>query len=749
MTFWGSPMRARDVRWVVISTFLASFVVASSPLVVGAGEWLTLDDIFGGSAFHDTAPSHVMWLQDGSGFVFRDTRGGEDGLFRFDLGTLRADLVVNWADLTARLSSQRPGWIKPTMGDVNTHPGRGSAPALSPDGRSYLGAIAGDVFVLDLATGRARFLTDDPVPERFPTFSPDGRRVAFARSGDLYLVDLGTGEERRLTDRGGDPAILNGISDWVYEEELDVTRSFWWSPDGTRVLFVQYDTSPIEPYPIIDDLETVATIEWQLYPQAGTANSVPRLGVVPAEGGGTTWIPSGVGDGYIARAGWLPDGDRVWFQILNRDQTRLELRAAVPGQGSSRLLVADQAPDWVNVRDDLSFVGGDRFVWSSERDGWRHLYLYGVDGRFIRRLTDGEWQVEKVYGVDAGGTSVIFRANAQDLRERHLYSVPVAGGAPRLLVAGAGTHAGLLAPDGRHFLDTFSDVSTPPRVDLFTVDGRRVATVDDGVIPALNAVDFRPPEFGTVTADDGQFLYTWMFRPPDFDPAARYPVLVYVYGGPGSQQVVNSWGGTRFLFMQYLSRLGMVVFCVDNRGSWGRGHAFEAVIHRRLGEVELADQIAGVRHLTEQPWVDSGRIGVYGGSYGAFMALMAMNRAPEHFAAGVAYAPVTDWRLYDSIYTERYMDSPADNPDGYRSSSPVNHAAGLTGALLICHGTMDNNVHLQNTVQMADRFIEKDKLFDLMLYPRTRHGIRISGSRLQFHRLKAEFLERSLVGNGS
>ncbi len=738
-------MGHRYLKSAVVSNVVALLVVAGIPLIAGAEEWLTLEDIFGGSSFHDTAPEKVMWLPGGDGVIFRDTRGGVDGLFRFDLATNRADLVVDWTDLVARLSNQRSDWAKPVMGDVNTHSGKGAAPALSPDGGAYLGIVAGDLFLLDLATGRARFLTDDPELERWPTFSPDGRRVAFARDGDLYWLDLNNGEERRLTNRGGDPKILNGVSDWVYEEELDVERSFWWSPGGTHVLYVQYDTSPIEVFPIKDDMELVATIEWQCYPKAGAANSVPRLGVVSAEGGATTWIPTGVADGYLPRAGWLPDGDGVWFQILNRDQTRLELRAAMPGEGSSRLLVADESSDWVNVRDDLIFVTGDRLVWSSERDGWRHLYLYGLDGVFIRRLTRGEWQVEKVYGVDARGSSVLYRANAEDLRERHIYSVPLAGGSPRLLVAGSGTHDAQVAPDGRHFLDTFSTISSPPRLDLYSAEGRKVTSVDDGAIPALDGVDLRAQEFGTVDADDGQSLFTWMFRPPDFDPGKKYPVLVYVYGGPGSQQVVNRWGGTRFLFMQYLARKGMVVFCLDNRGSWGRGHAFEAAIHRKLGEVELADQIAGVRYLKSQPWVDPERIGVYGGSYGGFMTLVAMNQAAEHFSAGIAYAPVTDWRFYDSVYTERYMDTPKDNPNGYESSSPVNYAAGFEGALLICHGTMDNNVHLQNTVQMADRYIEAGKLFDLMLYPRTRHGIRISGSRLQFHTLKADFLERHLL----
>lgn len=740
-------MTGTRVRSMLGAVLMIATVLVGLP--AGAdGAWLTLEDIFGSDQFHDTSPASVVWLADSSGFLYRDTRAGTTGLYRFDVTSGQEIRVAEWGRRLGELKQQRPGYQPPAMDDVNTHPGQGSTPVVSPDGGLYLAIVAGDLMVMNLATGEGRFLTDNPAVERFPAFSPDGSRVAFAREGDLYWVDVTTGKERRLTDRGDESTLLNGVTDWVYEEELGVSRSFWWSPDGSQILLVQYDTSRIPPFPITDDMEMIPPVEWQRYPKAGGVNSSVRLGAVPVDGGSVRWIPTGVADGYIARAGWLPDGSAVWFQILNRDQTRLELRRATLGEGMSRVLVADGAPDWVNVRDDLFFTHDGGFVWSSERDGWRHLYLYDADGRMIRRLTHGEWQVENVYGLDGSGQRVIFRANAEDHRERHLYSVPLAGGEPTLLVAAAGTHAAFLSPDGRHFADRFSTVTTPPKLDLYTADGRKVATVDDGAIPALSGVEFHPPNFDSITADSGDTLHTWMFRPPDFDPTKKYPVLVYVYGGPGNQMVVNSWWSTRFLFMQYLARQGLIVFCLDNRGSWGRGHAFEAWIHRRLGEVELTDQLAGVRYLKSQSWVDGERIGIYGGSYGGYMTLTAMNRASKHFKVGVAYAPVSDWRFYDSIYTERYMDTPADNPDGYRNGAPLHVAAGLEGKLLICHGAMDNNVHLQNTIQMAEEYVTAGKLFDLMIYPRVRHGIRVSGSRLHFHTLKADFLEEHLIQGG-
>jgi len=732
-------------RWAAASVFLVLLMATAGG--GAAGDFPTLDELFGSDRFDDTAPDLMLWLPDGSGFLFRDTRDGALGLFRQDVASGATERLVDWEVLLNDLYRRRPAYLKPAMDDVNSHSGMGSSPSLAPDGRHLVGVAAGDLYLLELATGTARFLTESAAPERFASFSPDGNELAFVRGGDLYRLELETGREHRLTNRGENTAVLNGAADWVYEEEMNVTRSFWWSPGSDRILFVQYDTSPIPAFPISDELSAVAGLEWQRYPKAGGANAIVRLGVVDAAGATIHWIPTGVGDGYLARAGWLPGGREVWFEVLNRDQTRLELRAAAPGAGSSRLLVADEAPDWVNVRDDLTFVGDDLFIWSSEREGWRHLYLYGLDGRLIRRLTSGSWQVEAVSGLDSDRTGVIYCANAEDPRERHIYRVGLDGGPPKLLTPAAGTHEASLAPDGRHLLDTFSNLDTPPRLDLYTVAGRRVRTVDDGAIPALAGVKLVLPELGTVKGDDGELLYSWMFRPPAFDPSKRYPALVYVYGSPGDQLVVNQWGGTRLLYQMLLARKGLVVFTVDNRGSWGRGHAFEAAVHRRLGQLELADQLAGVRFLESQPWIDPERIGIYGGSYGGYVVLMAMNRAPGRFAAGIAYAPVTDWRLYDSIYTERYMDRPEDNADGYREGSPINFASGLDGSLLICHGTMDNNVHLQHTLQMADEYQKAGRLFELMVYPRVRHGVRMSQHRLHFHKVKTDFLERRLIGS--
>jgi dipeptidyl-peptidase-4 len=737
------------VRFFIVGLIVAALGGPGGTAIVNGEEALTLEAIFAGDRFSEKLPEDILWLPDSRAFVYRQRIGSTDGLWCHDVKTGRRRLVADWETVTQALAAARPDYRPPSLDDVNSHPGAGQEASLSPSGRFYLASANGDLYLLDLLTGQPRYLTDGPGLERFATFSPDGLQVAFTRSGDLHAVEIATGRERRLTDRGSQTYVLNGEADWVYEEELNVAQSFWWSPRSDRILYVQYDTSPIAPFPIPDHLDTASEVEWQRYPKAGAANARVNLQLLDLRSGATRILfDAGPADLYLPRAGWWPDGSAAWFQTLDRDQKRLELRAVDPATAESRAILVEEDPAWVNVAAPPVFIDAQHFVWTSERDGFRHLYLYRRDGTLLRQLSRGSWQVDEVLGLAAHPEKVLFRGNAEDPRESHLYSVALAGGGLRRLTSSPGWHEAIAAPNGAHVLDRFSDLATPTRIDLIEATGRKVRTICAGDIPDLAKVRLASPELGSLPAGDGTMLYWSMLRPPDFDPSKKYPVLVYVYGGPTAQMVTNEWMGSRGLFLQYLASHGLIVFTLDNRGSARRGHAFEAASFRRLGQVELADQVQGVLYLKGLPYVDPERFGVYGGSYGGYMTLMCMNKAPEHFRVGVAYAPVADWALYDSVYTERYMDRPRDNPDGYREGAPLRFAKGLAGPLLICHGSSDNNVHLQNTVQMADEYIKAGKPFDLMLYPRVRHGVRLSRYRLHFHTLKAEFLERHLIQGG-
>jgi len=725
--------------------FLLFFEMAAA----AGKEALTLEHIFGEGRYEENLIDDVLWLPDSSAFIYRQQIGKIDGLWRQEAMTGRVRLVADWTALNKNLEAARPDFRKPDLDNVNSHPSAGLKAAISPDGRQYLAYGRGDVYLLDLATGRFRFLTDCPSQERFAAFSPDGSQVAFTRDGDLFAVELSSGREKRLTDRGACNWLLNGEADWVYEEELDVARSFWWSPRSDQILFLQFDTSPVAPFPIPDHLAIDSRIEWQRYPQAGAANSRVKLMILDlASGASRALFDAGLTDDYLPRAGWWPEGSKVWYMALNRDQNRLELRTVEPATAASRAILSEEDRAWVNVAGGPFFVDAERFIWASERDGFRHLYLYRGDGMLVRQLTQGAWTVDEVIGQATPGERVLFRGNAGDPRESHLCSVALDGGAFDRLESIPGWHEAVASPDCRFLLDTHSDLGQPPRIDLLDAGGRKLRSICSEGIPALASVCLSTPELGSLKAADGTTLYWSMLRPADFDPKKKYPALVYVYGGPGVQMVTNQWQSSRGLFQQYLAERGLIVFTLDNRGSARRGCAFEQAVYRHLGQVEVADQVRGSQFLKSLPYVDPQRIGVYGGSYGGYMTLMCLNKAPDHFRMGVAYTPVADWNLYDSVYTERYMDRPQDNPEGYREGAPLRFAQGLAGPLLICQGTGDNNVHVQSTLQMADEYIQAGKQIQLMLYPRIRHGIRTSKYKLHFHTLKAQFLERWLIQGG-
>ncbi|MCP4902336.1 MAG: prolyl oligopeptidase family serine peptidase [bacterium] len=709
---------------------------------------LTLDKIFGETSILEVdSPQAVRWMPDGKSFIYRLASEEGEVLWSENVQSGEKKKLANWSQVMDQLREQRPGRKSAVLRDVNSASSSRYNTIISPDGSMLVGLVAGDLYTLTLDGGSAKLLTNDSTEELFPTFSPNGDWLAFIRDGDLYCLTLADASLQRLTHRGDKTHILNGMADWVAEEELGVRRSFWWSPDGTKIAFVQYDTSPIDVFPITDELDLYAGLEQQRYPKAGTANSKLQLGVVTLDGN-TSWMNLGQDeDIYVVRAGWMPDGASVWYQRLNRDQTTLDLVAADPTTGEPRPLLRDFDPTWVNVRDDLLFLDDGRFLWTSERDGRRHLYLHAADGSLIQQLTEGDWQVEAVYGLDSSGTRMLMQGTGEDPRDRHIYAVGLDGSAFRRLSSEAGSHRADLAPGGGTYLATYSSLATPPKLELRRSNGELLRIVDEGKIPALADYQLSPIEMGTLKADDGTTLYSAMIRPPDFDPEKRYPVLLYVYGGMHAQLVQNSWGGSRHLFYRLLAQEGIIVYWLDNRGTWARGKAFESVVHRRLGQLEVADQLAGVRHLKSLSYVDPDRIGVYGGSYGGYLTLMCMLSAPDVFRAGIAYAPVTDWRLYDSVYTERYMDTPQDNPEGYDAGAPLLLADKLKGRLLIVHGSMDNNVHTQQSLQMIKKLTDAGKQFEFMLYPRGRHGIRVSDYRLHFHRLKTDFLLEHLKGN--
>ncbi|HEV8383865.1 MAG TPA: DPP IV N-terminal domain-containing protein [Candidatus Acidoferrales bacterium] len=610
----------------------------------------------------------------------------------------------------------------------------------SPKDDALLFIAQGNLYWFDLKTQAGKRLTSGKEAAEDPKFSPDGKMVSFVRGYDLWLVDIASGKESRLTTDGKEE-LLNGKLDWVYPEELDIRTGYWWSPDSTQIAFLQMDEHKVTQYPIVNFLTYTGETEEERYPKAGDANPVVRVGVISMGGGAPRWMDTGSEtDMYLPRVNWLPDAKRLLIQRLNRAQNKLELLLTDVSTGKGQVILTEEDKHWINVHDNLYFFAdGKRFLWSSERDGFRHLYLYDLSGKLLKQLTSGAWEVSGVTRVDEQKSIVYFTATQKTVLESHLYRVGFDGGAPTRLTKEDGSHSINMSPGVAYYVDTWSTAMTPSRQELFRADGTRALVINENKVAELAEYGLSPVEFLKVRGADGTELNAAMIKPPDFDPSKKYPVLTNLYAGPHAPIVRNAWGGANFLWHQMMAQRGYIIFQVDNRSASAQGHVSEVIIHRRFGETELADQLAGVAYLKSLPYVDGSRIGIWGWSYGGYMTCYAMLNAPDMYKAGFAGAPVTDWRQYDTIYTERYMSLPKNNAEGYKRSSPVTHAAKLKGKLLIAHGTGDDNVHYANTVQLMDEFIKAGKYPEVFFYPGRGHGISDSTARLHLFRKVTQF----------
>ncbi len=612
----------------------------------------------------------------------------------------------------------------------------------------------GTYYVFDLETRSLTPVSEEEGWQMFAKFSPDGTKVAFVRDHDIWLADLTTGAERALTT-DGDETIINGTTDWVYEEELGLRDAFRWNPDGTRIAYWRLDQSPIREFHLIDETSLYPELIPVRYPKAGTENSRVRVGSLELATGETTWFDLGPEeDIYVPRMEWAVSSEEVVIQRLNRHQNRLELLLGDAGTGETRVILTETDDAWVDVIDGPWWIDdGERFLWLSERDGFNHLYLYERDGTLVRQVTGGSWDVTELYGVDEGEDRVYLAGAYASPRTRQVLSVPLRGGEPLVLLGGRGVHGASFGPESRYFIDRHSTIDTPPTALLYRVWGGGVETVraleeNAPLVARLDSAGVGTIEFLEVEAADGTPLNAYVLKPRDFDPSRRYGLLVYAYGGPGSQTVIDRWGGSRALWHQYLAKRGILVASVDNRGTGGRGREFKKQVYLRLGQLETADQLAAISQLADLPYVDPERIGIWGWSYGGYMTLNALLHGGDRLVAGVSVAPVTHWKLYDTIYTERYMRTPEENPDGYEAGSPLTHAAKLESPLLLIHGTGDDNVHFQNTLLMVHELERANRHFDLRIYPNKRHGIEGPESRLNLYEMATGFvLER--LGEGA
>ena len=617
-------------------------------------------------------------------------------------------------------------------------------------GEKILVPVAGDLWLVELREGapQVRQLTKSEAFEYNAEVSETGRRVSFIRDGALYAIDLESGVETRLSpaaDSGR--ALTYGVAEFVAQEEMDRYVGAWWGPDDRFMAYTRVDESTVSIVPRFDIAADDVTVIEQRYPRAGRPNAIVDLFLRDMQTGKSVQAQLDASpDSYLARVDWV--GASVFVQRVNRAQTRIELLQVNPTTGAVRLAYAETQPHWVNLSNDLHPLSTGGFLWSTEESGYRHITLHDATGQKIRSVTSGEWVMREIVGVDEDAELVYFLGFADSALEQHLYRVSYAmAGEPQRITAPGGEWRAKMNTTATAWVGTFSSPTQPPQTGLYAADGRRIAWVEENALDASHPYspylkNHVTPEFGTLKADDGQTLHYALVKPHDFDPQRRYPVVVQVYGGPHAQRVQNDW---RRLTNIMLAHQGYVVFELDNRGTYNRGKKFEDVIHRQTGDAEVRDQLAGVAYLKTLPFIDPTRIAIDGWSYGGYMALMVTLKAPPGtFAASISGAPVTDWALYDTFYTERYMGTPQNNPQGYKASSVFPYLANLDSPLLLMHGMADDNVTFDNSTRIYAQLQTMKKPFEMMTYPGQRHGVADEDMKVHLMQTKLAFLARHL-----
>lgn len=706
---------------------------------------LTLERLFSEPELGGSLPTALKISPDGQRVTYLAT-GDEDldtlHLFEFNLETHKSQRLVDAGELLVsdKVLSDEEKSIRERkrirQGGITEY-------HFSPDGQSILFPVQGNLFLYTLANGQRRQVTDDSTFETDIRFSPDSRHLAFVRSKNLWLMDLTDGSTTALTSDGNGP-ISNGLAEFIAQEEMQRFDGYWWSPDSSRLVYTRVDESPVQLSQRYEIDAAAFNVIDQRYPYAGTPNANVTLHLADVSSGSTRELPLPVEDeDYLARVDWLDAGTLI-VQVLNREQTELKLLRIDVDTGTTRTIMHETSDVWINLHDNLKPINhGDKFVWTSERTGYSHVYVVDRDGKEISALTSGNWVVTNVLAVT--GDQVFFLGYRETPLEQQLYRVGLDGDIRRLTESGY-YHQCVIDKSGHYFIDHFSNVGTPPRVVLRTPDGKIICDLNDNEL--IEDHPFFPfagtceqIEFGELSAADGQSLHYRLLPPLHVEQGQKYPVIVFVYGGPHAQLVTRQWLSP---WQHYMASRGYGVFTLDNRGSANRGIAFEQPIHRRLGNVEVQDQLVGVDYLKSLPWVNPDRIGVFGHSYGGYMTLMLMSQAPDVFRAGVSVAPVSDWYLYDTHYTERYLGHPEDNPEGYEQSAVFPYLRDIRGALLLIHGMADDNVLFLHTTRLYKALQDANIAFETMAYPGAKHGL--VGKSVNLHRYGTmdRFFDREL-----
>jgi dipeptidyl-peptidase-4 len=655
-------------------------------------------------------PSLLGWADDNH-YLQRKNEQGKSIIVKINANTGEEEIFFDYSDYDENLSEG----LTLDQSIANT-----------PEYDGFLFEKDNDVFYYSRSKNELKRLTNNNDEEKNPTFSPDGKKIAYTRNNNLFVADIETGKEFQITFDGSD-VVYNGWASWVYYEEILGRESnyaaFWWAPNSEQLAFLRFDDSPVPKFPLYKADGSHGELEWAHYPKAGDPNPLVKLGVANLKDGKTLWIDeTEKTDCYIAWPFWTPDSRQLFYQSINRAQDSLTIYSADPLSGIKKIVYSEYQPSWVEFFNNIDFLRDYKgFIIKSDKDGWSHLYWYDMEGKLVKQITSGNWAVREIILIDETNKKIYFQGSVNDQNEQHLNVVDFDGNNLTQLTKTNGWHSCKVSPSGKYFYDRYSSINSPSRLELFDSRGNLIKQLGDSKLPAFNEFKLGKVELFTIPSGDGYNLPGKWILPPGFDQSKKYPVIFSIYGGPGAATVRHSFPFWMFPF--YLAQQGIIYFELDNRGSGHFGKKGSAEMHRNCGLIEMNDLIAAVKWLKEKSFIDTSKIGITGGSYGGYVTCMALTYGADYFNYGIAEYSVTDWHLYDNVYTERYMDKPDENPEGYKFGSALTHADKYKGCLLITHGTLDDNVHMQNTIQLVDKLTDLDKDFELMLYPDSRHGV--------------------------
>lgn len=609
-----------------------------------------------------------------------------------------------------------------------------------------------DYYLYTIGTKQLTKLFDFQVQE--PTFSPDGKKIAYAKENNLYVYDITSNKSTPITTDGKKNNIINGITDWVYEEEFAFVKAFDWSADSKKVAYIRFDESQVPEFSMsVFGKDLYPAIQTFKYPKAGEKNSIVSLHIYDAGTNATKKVDLGnYNDFYVPRMKWTNDANVLSAQVLNRHQDNLDLLFIDGNSGATKVVLNEKDKAYVDVTDNLTFLKDNSFIWTSEKDGFNHIYVYNKAGKLKNQVTKGKWEVTNYYGFDEKSNTVFYQSVENGSIHRDVYRIGLDGKNKVRLSKNVGVSAATFSPNFLYYINTFSSATQPTTYTLNEAKtGKQVQVIEnnEALAAKLKAYNLPAKEFFVLKTEKGNELNAWIMKPKDFDASKKYPVFMIQYSGPGSQQVVNQWGSYNEYWFMMLSQQGYIVACVDGRGTGYKGAEFKKCTQKELGKYEVEDQIDAAKVIGNYAFVDKSRIGIWGWSFGGFMASNCILKGNDIFKMAIAVAPVTNWRFYDSIYTERYMQTPQENPNGYDENSPINHVDKLKGKFLLIHGSGDDNVHVQNSMQMTEALIQANKQFDSQIYPDKAHGISGGNTRIQLYTKMTNFIKENLGKDNS